>query len=68
MASLAVEGMVSSLSKVSVIVESIWSGDRDRREGLNGGRLLEVGFTCLANLEGIGCNGLGGGRCFTARL
>ena len=68
MASLAVEGIVSSLEKVSVMVASIWSGDRDRREGLNGGGSLEVGFTCFANLEGIGCNRFGGGRCFTARL
>ena len=68
MDSLAVEGIVSSLAKVSVMVASIWSGDRDRMEGLNGGRPLEVGFTGLATLGAIWRTGVGGGRCLTARL
>ena len=53
MASLAGEGMDSSLAKVVVILESIWSGERDRREGLNGGESMDARCTLFANLLGI---------------
>ena len=54
MASLAGERMVSSLSKLMAIVDSSWSGDRDRMEGLNGWRLLGFLGKGFDNLVGIG--------------
>ena len=54
MASLAGGGTDSSLSKVVAIVESSWSGDRDRIEGLKSGGSLREGCKGLENLVGIG--------------